>query len=143
MRISDWSSDVCSSDLGAQRAHELVHKLLGREIDDAPLRRLLLDVQADGVHEVRLAEPDTAVEEKRIERRRRRVSNAPRCSVGQFVRLTDNEVVEGEARIERRGDAGAGTLRRILPQIGRAACRESVCQVGGNPGGAESEKKKK
>src|SRR3546814_12844909 len=76
MRISDWSSDVCSSDL-----------------------------QADGVHEVRLAEPDTAVEEKRIERRRRRVSNAPRCSVGQFVRLTDNEVVEGEARIERRGDA--------------------------------------
>src|SRR3546814_4553575 len=49
MRISDWSSDVCSSDLGVERHHSrpsrrhqwtAQSRWLGAEMDDLPARRL-------------------------------------------------------------------------------------------------------
>ncbi len=52
---------------------------------------------------MRLAEPDPAIEEQRVEGRGRRFGDAARGGVGQLVRLADDEIVEREARIERRG----------------------------------------
>src|SRR3546814_4885375 len=41
MRISDWSSDVCSSDLYAYRIHVVAEQLrVGRRLDDGPVRNL-------------------------------------------------------------------------------------------------------
>src|SRR3546814_14360200 len=46
MRISDWSSDVCSSDLRAhQVAHHVVQKSIGAQREDQE-RPALVDVQA-------------------------------------------------------------------------------------------------
>src|SRR3546814_13521069 len=92
MRISDWSSDVCSSDLCA----------LGLE--------------------------------------RRAVRN-PAPEHGR----TDQELRAGTAR-RRRGGIGQLARRRLLcerpDQIGRASCRESVCQYGVDLGGRRIIKKK-
>src|SRR3546814_7934155 len=78
MRISDWSSDVCSSDLLAQ------HGLL-----DA------IGLGTEGSALQNLAEV-----------------------VGKVVR---------EAASQRRGGKDGCAIIRCL-QIGRASCRESVCQ---------------
>src|SRR3546814_8430958 len=80
MRISDWSSDVCSSDLG---------RLVGRDVDRARGRVLAIK---------RSLRP------------------------AQHFDLRDVEEVEG----------GGGDARIIdvidIDEIGRASCRERVCQ---------------
>src|SRR3546814_6068379 len=87
MRISDWSSDVCSSDLGAVTA-------------------LAFKTAVDDPH--------------------RFVHSA---DVGPHFGLTPRRYQSGEVdrsgRISKCGDA----LVRSL-QIGRASCRERVCQFG-------------
>jgi hypothetical protein len=52
------------------------------------------------MHQVGLAESDPAVEEQRIERWRVGRGDAPRGSEGEIVGLADDEMLEGEARIE-------------------------------------------
>src|SRR3546814_1676374 len=88
MRISDWSSDVCSSDLTAAAGHvqhvALAEKLLG----------------------ALLAEDGAAVD--------------PRGDLKADARR--------EVRLDRAGDdVDRGALRRH-DEIGRASCRERVCQ---------------
>ena len=96
----------------AQRPDEPVHELLGRKVDDGALGIALADVPGDGVHEVGLAEPDAAIEEKRVEGRRLSFGDAPRRGIGELVGLADDEAVEGAARIERRADLlGVGECR--------------------------------
>ncbi len=90
-----------------ERPDELVHELLGREVDDRARGVALADVPGDGVHEMGLAEADAAIEEERVERHRVRFGDAPGCGMGELVRLADHEVLEGEARIERGGEARA------------------------------------
>ena len=58
--------------LEAQRLDELVHELLGGQVDHLARRVLAADLPGDGVHQVGLAEPDAAVQEQRVERRRGR-----------------------------------------------------------------------
>ena len=87
------------------RPDELVHELFGREIDDLLLRLLGADVPGDGVHQVGLAEPDAAIEEQRVERHAVGLRHPQGRGVRQLVRLADHEILEGEARIERRGHA--------------------------------------
>ena len=55
-----------------------------------------------------LAETDPAIEEQRVEGdglvgRGAGLGDAPSGGVGQLIRLADDEVLEGEARIERGG----------------------------------------
>src|SRR3546814_11348607 len=102
MRISDWSSDVCSSDLGSQV-----------EPPDAVLVDMVAD--AKGV----AADVDEAIaaikglragvfgEHRQIEDRRplARPGNAPSA--------------------QRRGDPGALCRRVDIEQNGRASCRET------------------
>jgi hypothetical protein len=55
----------------------------------------------DGVHQVRLAQADAAIEEQRVEGDRPAFGHAARGGMGQLVRLADDEAVEGEARIQQ------------------------------------------
>src|SRR3546814_1309812 len=87
MRISDWSSDVCSSDL-----------------------------MAVGAGKAERADPGDPPSVRPGHGRRR---DAERKAVGRNVR------VEG-AEMKVRRDAAA--LHRQRRQIGRASCRERVCQ---------------
>src|SRR3546814_3635982 len=87
MRISDWSSDVCSSDLCLQLAIEL-RQGIEDDLVDHGLNRFPVLIRV--VHE------------------------GPGNGIG-----------------ERRGgtDHGVHTVRHLaLPEIGRASCRERVCQ---------------
>ncbi len=82
----------------AQRLHEAVHELFRRKIDHPQFRLLFLQLPGDGVHQVRLAKPNAAVKEQRVEGDRAALGNAARSGMGQFVWLADNEAVKGEAR---------------------------------------------
>src|SRR3546814_1986359 len=89
MRISDWSSDVCSSDL--EGAHARQHR----------------QQQAAG-------EPERMEQWQRVEHDVGRIEidyGAELVAVGQDV-----------------GVARHHALRQALREIGRAACRERVCQ---------------
>src|SRR3546814_13659816 len=86
MRISDWSSDVCSSDLRA------VQPLADAAVLDAQPRMVPL---ADGM--------------RRTQRRHR-------------------NVIERTGAMRRDLAVGMPLLVDHLHQIGRASCRERVCQ---------------
>src|SRR3546814_19793644 len=98
MRISDWSSDVCSSDL-------FTAKELG-------------DVQ----------DPNTP----------REINSVADLTFGEYVRLLQNP--ENWTRLDSRLDRAifCGQLERVSMirnqvmhfEIGRASCRERVCQNG-------------
>jgi hypothetical protein len=100
--------------LEAQCLHELVHELLGGEVDHPPRRRVPPDLPCDGMHQMRLAEADAAIEEQRVERRaaagRRRFRDAAGRGVGELVRLADDKILEGEARVERRRDLAVAEI---------------------------------
>src|SRR3546814_2915019 len=89
MRISDWSSDVCSSDLPRR---------LPRRADAHP-QRLWREVGAAQEGE---GQPD----------RRGYARRADRDRLGQAARPQVQLADQGQARVE----------------IGRASCRERVCQ---------------
>src|SRR3546814_6822204 len=86
MRISDWSSDVCSSDLSA-----IVKALLGQPGGDGAALRVVRGEQRDAVLE------------------------------GKLDRLADGDRIGAQLGT---GDLAAGTIH----EIGRASCRERVCQ---------------
>src|SRR3546814_20257592 len=98
MRISDWSSDVCSSDLVAR----------------ADTRRVeTLDARQHGLDKrQRHAEPLREIGE-----------------VGaQIARLVDQrDNLFGDHRLDAR-EAFADLRQQMLVAIGRASCRERVCQ---------------
>src|SRR3546814_17222953 len=118
MRISDWSSDVCSSDLGYPYA--VIHR--------ADLHQVLLDVcRAQPLIELRNSAKVTA---------------HTAGDDGVSVTLADGETIAGDSLIAcdglwsvfRADIVGAGKQRvsghiayRAV-QIGRASCREKGCQ---------------
>src|SRR3546814_12930756 len=111
MRISDWSSDVCSSDLVYKAAS--AHIFPVREIPGDPegFGMVAVEAAAHGVPTIAFA-------------------------TGGIV----DAVAEGESgRLIRPGDYGAfaGVVK-----IGRASCRERVCQYGSISVVAVSLKKK-
>ena len=77
----------------------------------------------DRVHEMRLAEPDAAVEEERVVGAGRRFGDGAGRGVRELVRGADDEGVEGEARVQRSSGvagAGAGSRRASRRQDGPA-----------------------
>src|SRR3546814_14421323 len=85
MRISDWSSDVCSSDLGRMRVLNFI---------DQPTWQ-------------------AAVKQKLVIRQTRQQTDVSADYVAEMVR---------QALFEKYGES--------IYKIGRAACRERVCQYG-------------
>src|SRR3546814_14789369 len=109
MRISDWSSDVCSSDLNLDARTQ--------DLDPAVRRD---SAREDTANAERAAGGDIAVRRKfllcakaesRIYTRNERISNARRRSRDSAVR-TIADVLDNHG----------------LRKIGRASCRERVCQ---------------
>src|SRR3546814_11406189 len=107
MRISDWSSDVCSSDLVALAARQVEHLA---EVDFQEILR-------DGKRAPEIEPPMPAVGEE----------SPAQAAVGDVVDAAEI------AKHLRRGHAVVAPAARVLAvegpvQIGRASCRESVCQ---------------
>src|SRR3546814_1216739 len=100
MRSRDWSSNVCSSDL------ELVKILEGRETRFAQRMRRVLVIEDDA---------------RQLE------------SLRLLLASRDVETVEARTGAECLEQLASGTfdcmvLDLNLPEIGRASCRERVCQ---------------
>src|SRR3546814_11932798 len=107
MRISDWSSDVCSSDL--------VDELECGLVEDLGILATAHDRQ------ITPARPPAAL---RLE------IDARISDLVEFGREAAFELDRGDLAIVRklRGDAARADEAALVDQIGRAACRESVCQ---------------
>ena len=86
----------------ADGVDHLVHEPLGRNVGEFQVAIVLQHVMSDGVHQVRLAEADPAVDEERVIRARRRLRDRPAGRVGELVRRSDDEGVEGVARVQSR-----------------------------------------
>src|SRR3546814_11307264 len=112
MRISDWSSDVCSSDLSLPQ----------RKPDPAPLRRAaeLLGVAMAAVTYVGDSEVDAATAA---------AVGVPFLLFTEGYRKTPVEALPHRARFDRFLDL-PGLLETLAaaPEIGRASCRERVWQ---------------
>ena len=107
---------------------------LGRQVDHLAVRGIEADVPGDGMHQVGLAEPDAAIEEQRVERHRVDRSGAafghpPGGGMRQLVRLADDEVLEGEARVERRRTAGHRSSA-ISDGTGRSVAGSAISAAG-------------
>src|SRR3546814_10917832 len=99
MRISDWSSDVCSSDLRSAFNSELQHSTESIMHRLTSIFLILLSLIAgfwsDGV-----------------------VAQQPQ-DLQRIVALVNDEVISVRDLMERT---------RVIMAIGRASCREGVCQ---------------
>src|SRR3546814_12313545 len=108
MRISDWSSDVCSSDLRTDLGCDRFEAAADQRCEAILIKAATLgDIGIDGLDD---AAP--ALDEGLLE---------PGLLLG-------GHGAEGRAPEPRQMPFGAG--RRHLLQIGRASCRERVCQYG-------------
>src|SRR3546814_3950559 len=105
MRIIDWSSDVCSSDLGRGITSVLivVVALIGWDMLSATIERYLDAKDAEG---------------NRVERSQRMRTLLPLVRNFAFI------VLAALVLLTVLSEVGLD----ITPQIGRASCRERVCQ---------------
>src|SRR3546814_12991097 len=107
MRISDWSSDVCSSDLIAVERHLGVeHQQFVAVLAFANRERVDFDLLGIGAEECGI----------------KAAKNFGRL-LGEVTRQAERR---GDAAAMVRLDSGCGIDRDR--EIGRAACRERVCQ---------------
>src|SRR3546814_11124640 len=123
MRISDWSSDVCSSDLafapGLQGDGEQ-HSRAGASVDD-------LDLPAAAV----AADDEILLQRRPVRRAGTRVG---RLDVeGQGFAERDLVAIAPGAHLRRRGETGSETQQA---ENGRASWRERVGLYGWISGGA-------
>jgi len=77
-----------------ERLDHLVGELLARGVDDLFVGEVLAYFMADGVQQVRLAEPDIAPDEERVPLLARVVGDGRRGGVGQVVPLGPAEMAE-------------------------------------------------
>src|SRR3546814_13958590 len=101
MLISDWSSDVCSSDLSWQKGCGAVSKTIHCPISPRKSRHCELEKPDRLQVEIELA----------------------------YIRRTSQVLLVARARrTEVRGQYNSSDQNQISTQIGRASCRERVCQ---------------
>src|SRR3546814_4477299 len=111
MRISDWSSDVCSSDLDAVLDHPAAGGELRAELDGADAWRRDLRAE-DPEHE---------------DGRRRRLHRAG-AAAGGGRHPPRREAARGDGAGGRRPQRRRDRRPLHRAEIGRASCRERVCQ---------------
>src|SRR3546814_3968005 len=111
MRISDWSSDVCSSDLRMQHAGDRQQIVEIEAPDQCRLHRVhgVADMQAE-FHAAALR-ADFVRSDKRIRMRARTGADKSDRWCQACGKRTTKGIVE-------------------IDEIGRASCRERVCQYG-------------
>src|SRR3546814_10473042 len=99
MRIGDWSSDVCSSDLRVEERFDMIHVVPPQT---AP----------DFVRSSPLAAPSGFIEVSEATLRHPRYPNV--FALGDACSASNAKT--------------AAAVRQQAPEIGRASCRERVCQ---------------
>src|SRR3546814_15782344 len=106
MRISDWSSDVCSSDLnvGERGTRMLAHVPMPSDHHAEGLKDAVRLDEADGSDDRRDADHDIAEQSRHAEQEG---GDTPDEAERAFDTLVHDNVVD---------------------EIGRASCRERVCQ---------------
>src|SRR3546814_15939666 len=134
MRISDWSSDVCSSDLAQLLKRHRVRRITAAELL-ARLRAPAITV-APGTTEAASAHIQVLI--KRLTLINRELRTA-RAKLDQLIgHLAAPEGSESGPQPEQRDvailasspGAGRNTIATLLAEIGRASCRERVCKYG-------------
>src|SRR5262249_14603504 len=114
----------------AQGIDELVHERLGRQIKNTAFRRAVEDLMPNGVHEVRLPQANTAVDEEWVVVVTGEVGDRLTRSMSKLIAPADDEVVErvfGEQGrrsplANRRGAAGEAHREREQLLLGRCRC---------------------
>src|SRR3546814_15021911 len=118
MRISDGSSDVCSSDLDANR----------ETADRLTADRLRERCQVSG------AEPEGLWQQLvySLSRHRINLGDSRKAHARKQLDVRIAAPLPGGARfvpvLSRKGGVGKTTITTLLGKIGRASCRERVCQ---------------
>ena len=87
----------------AHGIYHLVGELFTRDVRDGEVRVAALHLMPNGVHQVRLAKADTAVQEKRVISLAGALGHCERSRMSELVAATNDEVVEQVARVELRG----------------------------------------
>src|SRR4030095_1836995 len=72
----------------------LVHEPLGRDVSQFERAIVLEHELSDGMHQMRLAKTDTAVDEERVVRARWRLGDGAAPPLRELVRRADDECVE-------------------------------------------------
>src|SRR3546814_15480782 len=127
MRISDWSSDVCSSDLGVERLPGL-HRLRQKYAVNTACARACNDVGYHPQFQVRLrlyVLQNPSINCLRSPRRRRVIPEIP-ARPGQSPDFLGDAV-----HVNCEADSAITHQRKpefFFPQIERASCRERGCQ---------------
>ena len=105
----------------ADRVDELVRELFGVDVADLQVGHHRQRVVADGLEQVRLAQPGIAVDKEGVESGARGFRGGQRGGVRKTVRRADDEGIEGELRVEvgragvgGRGDEGGGVVLLVL-----------------------------
>ena len=83
-----------------QRLHKPIHEFFGRQIDDMAAGVLFADMPGNGVHEMRFAKADTAIEEQGVESHGRGFGGSAGDRKGKLVRLANDEIGKGVTRVK-------------------------------------------
>src|SRR3546814_12490196 len=128
MRISDWSSDVCSSDLLHPVIDEAEDVLaVAVEIDLAvEVRRVLADKPVRFIEVV--TDRERAAAGAQHDDRYRRVGSRGAEHRAQFGELRRRHRVELGWPVQRDREVAIGAFAAQRPAIGRASCSDRVCQ---------------
>ena len=123
----------------AHRVDELARELLDRRVAHLQTRAEALDVVADRVEQVRLADPGRAVQEERVVGVAGQLGDRERRGVREAVARADHELVEGVLRVQAVGVGGAaapGPRRRRVGGASQSAPTTSTSACASNPAAA-------
>src|SRR3546814_13917493 len=124
MRISDWSSDVCSSDL--THAPVVAHVLAGARLDGGPEGRGQRAVETERTGAGVPVRQDVAHDPGSA-----RIDHLAHGALGgagqEFGPRIAAQVGERAIRLGPRQQSDVGAAKRQAVEIGRASCRERVC----------------
>jgi hypothetical protein len=106
-----------------QRLDHVAHESLAVHVGNARVGVAFLDLVRDRMHQMRLAEPDAAVDEQRVVGLARISGDLDRRRLRELVALALDEAVEREIRIDRAAeDGGRDALRtRARANVGIVA----------------------
>jgi hypothetical protein len=90
-----------------ERDDHVTHESLGVDVRHACVRIARLDGVTHGLHQVRLAETDAAVDEQRVVGTAGIFRDLDRGGLGELVALALDETVEGEIRVQANPDDDA------------------------------------
>ena len=118
----------------ADGVDHLVDEAIGRDVEDVEALLAGQDVVADGVHQVRLAESDAAVDEERVVGLRGDLGDGAGGGVGELVRGADDEALEGVLGVEvARSRARQRWASAAAREDGSSAISSKTTRSSGEP----------